>query len=98
MLGVSADSLASHARFRAKNELGFPLLSDPCGTVADSYGAWGVKKLYGKEYDGILRSTFVIGPDGRIERVYRDVQPKGHAVTVLADVDGSDRAKRPDRD
>ncbi len=86
VLGVSPDDIASHTRFRDKYDLNFPLLSDPDHTVAEAYGAWGVKRMYGKEYEGVLRTTFVIGPDGRVERVYRKVRPDGHAVQVLSDL------------
>lgn len=86
VLGVSPDGLASHARFRSKYGLNFPLLSDPDHAVAEAYGAWGVKKMYGREYEGILRSTFVIGPDGRIEKVYAKVKPDGHAGEILEDL------------
>ncbi|MDT8436516.1 MAG: thioredoxin-dependent thiol peroxidase [Gemmatimonadota bacterium] len=87
VLGVSPDGIASHDRFRDKYDLNFPLLSDPDHAVAEAYGAWGVKKMYGREYEGILRSTFVIGPDGRIEKAYPKVRPEGHAAEILADLD-----------
>jgi peroxiredoxin Q/BCP len=66
VLGVSADPVASHERFRDKYDLNFPLLADVDHAVAEAYGAWGKKKMYGREYEGILRSTFLIGEDGRI--------------------------------
>jgi peroxiredoxin Q/BCP len=83
VLGVSPDGVASHERFRDKYELNFPLLADPDHSVAASYGAWGKKKMYGREYEGILRSTFVIAPDGRVEEVYAKVKPAGHADLLL---------------
>jgi peroxiredoxin Q/BCP len=83
VLGVSPDGVASHERFRDKYELNFPLLADPDHSVAAAYGAWGKKKMYGREYDGILRSTFVIAPDGRVEKVYAKVKPAGHAELLL---------------
>ncbi len=86
VLGVSPDGVASHVKFRDKYDLNFPLLSDPDHVVAGAYGAWGKKKMYGKEYEGILRSTFVIDPDGRIEKVYAKVKPAEHAGQVLADM------------
>jgi peroxiredoxin Q/BCP len=86
VLGVSPDPVGSHLRFRDKYELNFPLLADEDHAVAEAYGAWGTKKMYGREYEGILRSTFVIGPDGRIEKVYRNVKPAEHAIEVLAEL------------
>ncbi len=86
VLGVSPDDVRSHDRFRDKYDLNFPLLSDPEHAVAEAYGAWGTKKMYGREYEGVLRSTFVIGPDGRIEKVYPKVKPAEHAEQILADI------------
>jgi peroxiredoxin Q/BCP len=86
VIGVSPDGIESHQRFRAKYELNFRLLADPDHTVAEAYGAWGPKKLYGREYEGILRSTFVIGPDGRIVKAYGRVKPAEHAEELLADL------------
>ena len=86
VLGVSPDDVASHEKFRRKYDLNFPLLADTDHSVAEAYGAWGRKKMYGREYEGILRSTFVIGPDGRVEKVYRKVKPAEHAAEVLADL------------
>jgi peroxiredoxin Q/BCP len=83
VLGVSPDGVTSHQRFRDKYDLNFPLLVDSDHAVAEAYGAWGQKKLYGREYEGILRSTFVIDPEGRIERVYANVRPADHAEQVL---------------
>ncbi|MFW6084685.1 MAG: thioredoxin-dependent thiol peroxidase [Gemmatimonadota bacterium] len=87
VLGVSPDGVGSHAKFRDKYELNFPLLADPDHAVAGAYGAWGKKKLYGREYEGVLRSTFLIDPDGRIEKVYRKVKPAEHAARILEDLD-----------
>lgn len=86
VLGISPDDVASHERFRDKLGLNFPLLADPDHSVAEAYGAWGRKKIYGREREGILRTTFVIGSDGRIERIYRNVKPAGHADEVLEDL------------
>lgn len=86
VIGVSPDGVASHEKFRDKYELNFPLLSDPDHQVAEAYGAWGTKKMYGREYQGILRSTFVIDPEGRIEKVYAKVKPAEHAGQVLSDL------------
>lgn len=86
VLGVSPDDVASHDRFRDKFDLNFPLLSDPDHAVAEAYGAWGTKSMYGREYDGVLRATFVIGADGAIERVYPKVKPDEHAEQILEDI------------
>lgn len=86
IFGVSPDDARSHAKFRQKYGLNFPLLVDADHSVAAAYGAWGSKKMYGREYEGILRSTFVIGPDGRLEKVFRNVRPDGHAEAVLAEL------------
>lgn len=86
VLGVSPDDVDSHEKFRDKYDLNFPLLADPDHSVAQAYGAWGKKKLYGREYEGILRSTFLIDPAGRIEKIYRKVKPAGHADEILAEL------------
>ncbi len=83
ILGVSPDSVASHAKFKQKFSLNFPLLADEGAKVARAYGAWGPRLLYGRLFEGILRSTFVIGPDGRFTYVNGKVRPKGHAAQVL---------------
>ena len=84
VLGVSPDGVESHQRFRAKYDLPFALLADPDHAVAEAYGAWGEKKRYGRTYEGILRTTFVIDEAGKIERVFENVKPKGHGDEVLA--------------
>ncbi len=84
ILGVSPDDEASHARFRARHGLPFALLADPDRKVAEAYGVWREKTLYGKKRLGIVRSTFVIGPDGTVVRALRGVKPDGHAERVLA--------------
>lgn len=89
VVGVSPDRPEDLARFREKDNLPFPLLSDGDHTVAEAYGAWGVKKLYGKETVGLIRSTFVIGPDGDLEREYRNVRVKGHVGRVKRDLLGA---------
>lgn len=86
VLGVSTDDAKSHAKFVRKYQLPFPLLCDRDGAVAAAYGSYGPKKFMGKEYTGIHRSTFVIGPDGRIEKIYRKVKPESHAAEILADL------------
>jgi peroxiredoxin Q/BCP len=86
VIGVSPDGVASHDRFRDKYELNFPLLSDPDHSVAEAYGAWGKKKMYGREYDGVLRSTFVIDAEGRIAKIYAKVKAAENAQQVLEDL------------
>lgn len=83
VLGVSPDTAASHQKFKGKFRLPFPLLADPDHKVAERYGAWGERSMYGRKFQGILRTTFVIGPDGRIKKVFERVKPKGHAAEVL---------------
>ena len=83
VLGVSADDASSHQKFRAKYDLPFPLLVDEGAKVATKYGAWGEKVLYGKTVIGMTRSTFIIGPDGRLTKVWKRVQADGHADHVL---------------
>lgn len=84
VLGVSPDSAASHDKFKAKYKLPFTLLADPDHSVADAFGAWGDKSMYGRKYKGVLRSTFIIDGNGRIATVFPKVKPKGHAAEVLA--------------
>ena len=84
VLGISLDSVPSHQKFRDKFELPFTLLSDPEHEVADAYGVYGQKTFVGREYMGVDRATFLIGPDGRIEKVWPKVKPDGHADEVLA--------------
>jgi peroxiredoxin Q/BCP len=83
VLGVSPDSIKSHDGFKAKYSLPFALLSDPDHRVAEMYGAWGEKKMYGKTYEGILRSTFLIDEEGRILKVFPKVKPAQHSQEVL---------------
>lgn len=86
ILGVSPDSPKSHAKFKQKFQLPFPLLADNEHIVSEAYGVWGKKKFMGREYMGISRTTFVIDPDGRIKKVFSDVKPASHSVEVLAAV------------
>ncbi|MBD2022622.1 thioredoxin-dependent thiol peroxidase [Leptolyngbya sp. FACHB-36] len=86
VLGVSTDDAKAHQKFSAKFQLPFPLLTDVDGQVATRYDSYGLKKFMGKEYMGISRNTFVIGPDGRIEKIYTKVKPDAHAADVLADL------------
>jgi peroxiredoxin Q/BCP len=84
VIGISPDAPTSHERFRAKYGLPFYLLSDPDHAVAEQYGAWGEKTSYGTKTVGIIRSTVVVGEDGRIVKVFPKVSPEGHAQEVLA--------------
>lgn len=83
VIGISPDSVADVRKFHDKFDLNFTLLADSDHAVADAYGAWGEKSMYGKKYMGILRNTYVIGPDGRIAKVLPKVQPKKHDALVL---------------
>lgn len=84
VLSVSPDDAASHRAFRTKYGLDFDLLTDADTSVMKAYGAYGEKQLYGKTVTGVIRSTFVIGPDGRIEHAFYGVRAKGHAARVWA--------------
>ncbi len=86
VLGVSPDSLESHCSFADKYSLSFHLLSDEGHKIAEKYGAWGEKNMYGKITYGIIRSTFLIGPDGKIIKIWRKVKPEGHAQKVLENI------------
>jgi peroxiredoxin Q/BCP len=83
VVGISKDSTETHCKFRDKYGLEFPLLSDPDAKVIEKYGAWGEKNLYGKKSLGIIRSTVIVGPDGKIKRIFRKVKVDGHADVVL---------------
>ena len=84
VLGVSPDDVASHGQFRDKYSLNFPLLADMDHQVAERYGAWREKNMYGKKSMGIQRSTFLIGPDGTVRKVWKKVNVDGHDEEVLA--------------
>ena len=84
ILGASADSEKALAGFKAKKKLNFPLLSDPEHKTIEAYGAWRMKKFLGRSFMGIARSSFLIGPDGRIDQLWDNVKAKGHAAEVLA--------------
>jgi peroxiredoxin Q/BCP len=85
VLGVSADSPESHKKFIQKYKLPFTLLSDESKKVLKQYGVWGKKKFMGKEYEGILRTSFLINPNGKIVKIYKEVKPETHAKEVLKD-------------
>ncbi len=84
IIGISADSAASHAKFRKKHGLEFALASDEKKEALEAYGVWVEKSMYGKKYMGIERSTFLIGADGKIARIWTKVKVPGHAEEVLA--------------
>ena len=88
IVGVSPDPPSRNARFREKDGLNFDLLSDEDKTLATSLGAWGEKKSYGKVFQVLIRSTFVIGPDGKLEKAYRNVKATAHVARVKADLLG----------
>lgn len=83
VIGISPDSINSHKKFKEKYNLNFILLSDPDKKVAESYGAYGEKKMYGKTTMGIIRSTFIIDKDGNIEKSWKNVKVEGHVMAVL---------------
>jgi peroxiredoxin Q/BCP len=84
ILGVSPDSTESHGKFKAKYELPFTLLADAEHKVCELYGVWGTKKNYGREYQGVFRTTFLIDENGKIIQVFKNVKPAGHSAEVLA--------------
>ena len=86
ILGVSPDDVASHVKFKNKFQLQFPLLSDDGHKVCDAYGVWGPKKFMGKEYEGVLRTTFLIDADGNIKHVYENVRPAEHSSELLGEL------------
>jgi len=88
VFGVSKDSIASHEKFRAKYGLPFDLLSDEGNAMAKAYGAYGEKMMYGKPVTGVIRSTFLVGADGKVERVWSPVKVEGHVDAVLSAIAG----------
>lgn len=87
ILGVSPDTVKSHVKFKQKFHLPFPLLADEGHKVCDLYGVWGPKKFMGKEYEGVLRTTFLIDEDGQILKVFENVRPAEHSREVLSALD-----------
>ncbi len=83
VVGVSPDSIKSHLKFQEKHGLNFTLLSDPNREVLKAFDAWGEKKMYGKVREGVIRSTFIIDPEGTIKKIWRNVKVKGHVEEVL---------------
>jgi peroxiredoxin Q/BCP len=86
ILGASADPVKAQAAFKEKQRVNFPLLSDPDFTMIEAFGARRMKKFLGKSFLGIVRSSFLIGADGKIEHVWDNVKTKGHAAEVLAEI------------
>ena len=84
ILGVSPDTVKSHVKFKQKFQLPFPLLADEGHNVCDLYGVWGPKKFVGKEYEGVLRTTFLIDKNGNILKVFEKVRPAEHSTEVLS--------------
>ncbi len=87
VLGVSADSVTKHKKFAEKYDLPFPLLADEDKKIIKSYEALGMKKMFGRAYEGIFRITYLISPDGTIAKIYPKVNPKNHADEILKDID-----------
>lgn len=83
VLGISKDSPEAQRRWKEKLKLPFPLLSDPGAKVLKAWGAWGEKNLYGKKVEGTLRTTVLVGPDGKVERIFPKVKVDGHVADVL---------------
>jgi len=86
VIGISPDNPKKHCNFIEKHSLEITLLSDEEKKVLKAFGAWGKKKMYGKEYEGVIRSTFIINPQGKIVKEYKKVKAKGHAAKVLEDL------------
>lgn len=86
ILGVSPDTVNSHVKFKAKYQLPFPLLADVGHKICDAYGVWGPKKLMGREYEGVLRTTFLINKQGNIAKVFENVRPSEHSAEVLKEL------------
>ncbi len=86
VLGVSADTAKRHDKFATTYKLNFPLLADVDKTVIKAYDAWGRKKFMGREYDGILRNTYIIDPKGKVAKIYEGVKPAAHVAEIMADL------------
>ena len=84
VLGVSPDSAKSHEKFSTKFNLPFTLVTDEDHNICEAYGVWKEKSMYGRKYMGVERTTFIIGPDGNITKIFRKVKPAGHAEEVLS--------------
>jgi peroxiredoxin Q/BCP len=88
VIGISKDSISKHEKFKTKYNLSFPLASDEDNTVCENYGVWKEKNMYGKKYMGIERTTFLVGPDGKIEHIWQKVKVPGHVEDVLDTLKG----------
>jgi len=86
IIGISPDKVASHKKFKDKYALPFTLLADPDHKVCEAYGVWGLKKSFGREYEGVFRTTYVLGPEGEVKRVFEKVKPSDHSKEVLREV------------
>lgn len=86
IIGISPDSVESHVKFKNKFQLQFPLLADDEHRICDLYGVWGPKVFMGKSYEGVLRTTFLIDPQGNIKKVYENVRPAEHSQALLAEL------------
>jgi thioredoxin-dependent peroxiredoxin len=84
ILGVSPDSSSSHTKFKAKYQLPFTLLADENHQVCQLYGVWGIKNSYGRQHEGVLRTSYLISPEGKIKKVFENVKPADHSSEVLA--------------
>jgi peroxiredoxin Q/BCP len=84
ILGVSPDSSSSHAKFKTKYQLPFTLLADEDHQVCQLYGVWAIKNSYGRQHEGVFRTSYLVSPDGRIKKVFANVKPADHSVEVLA--------------
>lgn len=91
MYGISPNTVKEQAKFATKYELSYPLLADEEHTVAEAFGVWVEKSMYGKKYMGVDRTTFVIGADGKIAHLFTKVKPEGHAEEVLTVLSGSEQ-------
>ncbi|TGK01645.1 thioredoxin-dependent thiol peroxidase [Leptospira semungkisensis] len=91
VVGVSKDSVKSHQKFIEKQELNFTLLADEDGSICEAYGVWQLKKFMGREFMGIVRTTFLIGTDLKIQKVYPKVSVKGHVDEILGDIKAIDK-------
>jgi len=92
VLGISKDSIESHVKFADKQDLNFPLLSDPDGKVLEKYEAWGEKKMYGRTFMGIIRSTVIVGPKGKVVEHFPKVRVKGHVEKVIEAIEAHRKA------
>lgn len=90
VIGVSPDSSASHEKFSAKHELPFYLIADQSKEIMNAYGVWGLKKLYGKEYEGVIRTTFIIDQNGVLEQIISKVKTKDHTQQIIELLDIQD--------